>query len=239
MLNNNNFYVPQLIEQKHVFPNIFDQTLTNWLRLLCIKDSRFPFNSVFTLYYDTPALNSYRETLDREFVRTKVRLRWYMDANTIDELETVPCYIEVKQKHGEARLKKRAKILLKGHQLTGNPFADPVILNLGSQILQFITNSNVLLVPVLLLQYQRHRFFDPITRSRISLDTHIQSVSTNPTYISTKDPITLKNGVLEIKGRFNDLPYSLQPLKTFLTSRGFSKYGRCCELLLSQHRRFL
>src|SRR5512143_3813034 len=64
-------------ESKFVATPVREEFVLAWLRHVCLPDPAHPDATVSTLYYDTPALDSYREKREGEFVKTKCRLRWY------------------------------------------------------------------------------------------------------------------------------------------------------------------
>ena len=47
---------------------------------LCQPDPVYPAATVFTIYYDTPDLTLLSEKLNSDYLKTKVRLRWYLHA---------------------------------------------------------------------------------------------------------------------------------------------------------------
>ena len=71
------------------------------LESYCTPDDWYAAGVVNSVYFDTPGFSSYRETLNGDNVKTKVRLRWY---GTRDKLPgEVPVFIEVKGRFGSAR----------------------------------------------------------------------------------------------------------------------------------------
>ena len=66
--------------------------------------------------------------------------------------------------------------------------------------------------PMMLLRYRRDRFIEPITRSRVSLDSEISGEAVNPRFVSAPDLSPLATSVLEVKGDSDELPVALRPL---------------------------
>ena len=80
-----------------------------WLRHVCLPDPVYPEAIVYSLYYDTPALDSYHEKVDGDFIKTKCRLRWYdPDLSADPALRTA--YLEIKHKIGQGRRKTRVRV---------------------------------------------------------------------------------------------------------------------------------
>ena len=50
-----------------------------WLQSVCRSDPAFPAGVVCTIYYDTLALHHLREKVNSDYLKTKLRLRWYED----------------------------------------------------------------------------------------------------------------------------------------------------------------
>jgi hypothetical protein len=80
-------------------------------------------------------------------------------------------------------------------------------------------------IPLMLLRYRRDRFLEPISRSRISLDTDIVAVAVNRRALSAIDHSPLGTAVLEVKGSGDRLPPALQPMLALgFRKRAFSKF---------------
>ena len=48
-----------------------------WLSSICRPDPLFPRGVVNSIYFDTPELHHLREKINSDYLKTKVRLRWY------------------------------------------------------------------------------------------------------------------------------------------------------------------
>ena len=66
-------------EIKLVLPNRAARSLVRWLRSRCWPDPLYPAATVSSIYYDTPDWRLLREKVNSDFLKTKVRLRWYSD----------------------------------------------------------------------------------------------------------------------------------------------------------------
>jgi hypothetical protein len=234
-----NLSLPEVVEKKYQFAGSQESTLLAWLEGCLSPDPLYPFGLISSLYYDTPDLKLYGETRNNHYARTKVRLRWYGCLEGKASEDKVCCYLEVKQKFGSTRRKGRIPVEVSVRQLSLNPFLDPTLLSLGNRAREFTPLPAHSLVPMLLIQYERRRFVDPLAGCRASLDTKIRCVRTNPTFVPGLPSVELTPGVLEVKGQNADLLASLEPISSLLTDRGFSKYVQCLRRLMHPVERFL
>ena len=49
------------------------------LEALCRRDPQYPAALVWTIYYDTSAMMSLGEKLNSDYLKRKIRVRWYSD----------------------------------------------------------------------------------------------------------------------------------------------------------------
>jgi len=88
------------------------------------------------------------------------------------------------------------------------------------------------LMPALLLRYSRHRFVEPISGTRVSLDMDITAVRGRRGLFGAGAGAVLPAAVLEIKGQADDLPRALRPVAHLGTRKAsFSKYGMAARAL--------
>ena len=66
-------------ELKFTFPDARAHVVRRWLESTCRRDPEFPAAIVWTVYYDTPALVSLGEKINSDFLKRKMRVRWYTD----------------------------------------------------------------------------------------------------------------------------------------------------------------
>ena len=84
--------------------------------------------------------------------------------------------------------------------------------------------------PVLTVQYDRYRFIDRASGTRVSLDLAISCPATSRRVTVAPNPRPLDVSVLEVKGPTSTLPVSLQPLTGLGARRAsFSKYFACYQ----------
>ena len=220
------------IEQKYIFMEQHREGILEWLLHSSIPDSQFHYGSVSSIYYDTPSLDFYDEKRNSDYLKSKVRLRWYSDGPGSISDSQMKCYLELKTKTGILRQKNRIELFLPSKILNGDPLSEEEIEKIPLRIHELSYAPPGFLVPTILIQYFRHRFFDPETGSRISLDGNIHCPQANSQYIHGFPPVHLDVGVLEIKGTHRHLPRSLNGISPYITRDAFSKYARCCEHLM-------
>jgi hypothetical protein len=222
------------VEQKYVFAGMYADLLHSWLTSHCDLDPEFPLGTISSLYYDTPTLQLYEEKRNSDYLKTKVRLRWYdaYDESWTDRTpDEVPCFLEIKAKVGSLRTKGRVPVTMP-RQLLDDPFLQDPIVELPRRSGIEAPELPSALMPMLLIQYERARFVDPVTGGRIALDTRIRAIAAHPHYVPARFPIGLPVGVLEVKGAERDFPESLGPLSGYVTKIAFSKYATCWEQIL-------
>jgi len=196
-------------ELKFTMPAARAQLARRRLEALCRRDPEFPAAIVWTIYYDTPALVSLGEKVNSDYLKRKIRVRWYSD---IEGRVTGPAFVEAKLRVGNLRSKARARLPYPADQVSGWDLQDarlqplPLLLRdqgvLGQDAWQ----------PLMLLRYRRDRFIEPLTQSRVSLDAEIAAVRVNPRFVSVTDRSPLATAVLEVKGGADELPAVLRPI---------------------------
>lgn len=188
---------------------------------LCRPDPQFPAAVVSTIYYDTPDLALLSEKINSDYLKTKVRLRWYSPARG-----SAGAFLEVKSRVGALRHKVRVQTPLSAATVADLSLDDPALLHVLDLARPLGMALPPRLLPALLLRYERFRFVEPVSRSRISVDTNIEAVRGNPRLVGNAFHQRLPLGVVEIKGSGDDLPRALRPLLHLGARRAaFSKYG--------------
>ena len=220
------------IEQKYIFLTHHQKGLLEWLRFSFNSDSEFPTGPVSTIYYDTPQMDLYYEKRNSNYLKSKIRLRWYENLSQLPRNSHISCYLELKKKVGVFRSKIRQNLSFPARLLADDPFSKEEILDLPTTFHELSGLTTNFLVPVVLINYRRFRFFDPATGSRIALDTSIKCPTINSKILTGLPPVHLDVGVLEIKGQERHLLPSLSQISPYLTREAFSKYARCCEQLM-------
>jgi hypothetical protein len=220
------------IEQKFLFDATRRSLLLDWLEFHMLRDPQFYFSPVVSIYYDTPSLSFYGEVCNGDYLKTKVRLRHYQKEIPAGQTN-VRCFSEIKRKFGAHRHKRREPLTIAAHCLQGDLFSDPTIRGVPDGMPECRLLARGILSPVLVVEYERFRFVEPQSGARISLDAKICCSSANSVCFRGTAPVFLQTGVLEVKGASDSLPGCLRPMQRFLYKQSFSKYARCCELLLN------
>lgn len=221
--------LPDVVEQKYTFAIHALTQLQDWAAYAFDPDARHPEGIINSLYYDTPDLLMYHQKRSSEYLKCKVRLRWY---STVPMNERVRCYLEVKRKIGSSRYKQRSTIAVPPTSLNDGLFRCGVIAAAADQAQHNGYPEHRVLLPVAHIQYKRRRYTDPETGARIAIDWDISCLGTNANVIPAEPPVWLPRGVLEVKAPLRYLPRSLDPVAFLLHKTAFSKYAQCLEHLM-------
>lgn len=193
-----------------------------WLERICRRDSKFPEAIVWTIYYDTPALVSLGEKINSDYLKRKIRVRWYSD---LSGRATGPAFVEAKLRVGNRRSKVRERLPYPAEELARWDLQDARLRAFPMLLNQHGILANDAWQPVMLIRYRRDRFTEPLSRSRISLDSDIAAAAVNRTFMSVIDDTPIGVAVLEAKGASDALPLALRPLLQLgLHKRSFSKF---------------
>ena len=206
-----------------------------WLRHVCLPDPAHAEARVFTLYYDTPALDSWREKTGGDFIKTKCRLRWY-DPELSRDPALRTAFLEVKRKIGQGRRKTRERVEVPRALLDGAGLDHPLFMEILARHAPSLGEwLPVGLQPAAVVEYRRRRFICPFTLSRVCLDSEIGLGRVNGRLLPRLGPVQAGAIVLEIKdGGRAAVPW-LAPLQAAgLRQRSFSKYGTCISRLLKE-----
>jgi hypothetical protein len=208
-------------ELKFTFPAGRAHLARRRLDSLCRRDPEFPAAIVWTIYYDTPALVSLGEKINSDYLKRKIRVRWY---STLDGRVSGPAFVEAKLRLGNRRSKARAHLPVAAEEIARWDLQDPRLLAFPLLLRQHGILDQASWQPMMLIRYRRDRFVEPVTRSRVSLDTEIAAVAINARFASRINPSPLAEAVLEVKGAGEELPATLRSLLALgIRKRSFSK----------------
>jgi len=216
-------------ELKYVLPAGRVPFVARWLAATCRPDPRFGANDVFTVYYDTLDQQSIHEKIDSDYVKTKVRVRWYAPAGDAPRGDA---FVEVKRRIGDRREKVRVVLPGAAAALAGRPLLDPAWLVVPRELRREGVFLDTLFRPVLALTYRRTRLVEAASGARVSCDTAIRATTAHPSLFVAGTPEPLPVGVIEVKGPSDELPMPLRTMTRFgarLTA--FSKYAAVWEQL--------
>ena len=222
---------PHVIEQKYLFTPHLLQGISDWLEHTCFEDPAYPRNLVQTIFFDTAELDAYWAKINGDFERSKYRLRWYGGESDADS--GMKCFFETKRKIGSVRTKDRCERTIPRTLLSDDPLSSPDTRRKLMEELDDLIVEHGKMQPVVLITYNRSRYVDFASGSRIAVDTDISCVSVNDALLPGNAPTSVGTGVLEVKGHMREMPESLFPIVSMLESAAFSKYVRCVESVLS------
>ncbi len=208
-------------ELKFVLPSARANIARSWLDRVCRRDDEYPAAVVWTLYYDTPQLASLREKINSDYLKRKIRVRWYSD---LAGVVSGPAFVEAKSRIGNRRLKARAVLASPAAEIAQWNLQDRRLLAFPLLLEQHGISARELWQPLMLIRYRRDRFVDRSSGSRVSLDSDIASVAVNPRFVGAAAPLPLPAAVMEIKGSADELPPALRGLLQLgVRQRSFSK----------------
>ena len=219
-------------ELKFSFPNVRAPALREFLRRYCLKDPLYPDGIVSSIYFDTKDFRMLGEKLSSDYLKLKVRLRWYSDHKTGAPGDHY--FLEIKRKIGSSREKLRERIETR-------PF-DPVDNFLRTEqyafVNQLLISRGVVLgqpiFPILQIDYRRARFIDIISNARLSVDSDIGVQRINRQMLPTARSAELKTSVFEHKSIRGEISDRLQQAIVVANSKknAFSKYSECCRKVM-------
>lgn len=197
-----------------------------WLRNVCNPDPKFPSGIVSSIYYDTMDWDFASEKLNSDYLKTKVRLRWYSE--TENRSGAAAAYAEVKYRIGCRRSKLRFEIPLSSDWLADAPLEDAEFSKLPGILKSHGVAFEKAIFPMLVVQYRRNRFIEPLTGARVCLDYDISSPRVNRRFLPWCNPLKLDAAVFELKSRDREMPARLHGLVDLgCRKASFSKYFAC------------
>lgn len=204
-------------EQKWLYPVHLAPAVQAFLGGVLRPDPAFPIGAVSSVYFDTPGLDSLAEKQASDYLKTKIRVRWYDGGGT--------AFWEIKRRIGSRREKLRGDLGLPATTAAGLDLDDPrwlaVPAELRRQGLPLVPD----LRPSIEVRYRRRRFVDPATGARVALDDGIRRGRT-AARLGGPGVGELPWAVVEVKHPRADLGGPLFALAALGGRRvSFSKYG--------------
>jgi hypothetical protein len=199
----------------------------------CRPDPEYACGVISSLYFDTPRLAHYREKAHGDYLKSKVRLRWY-DAPRPAPGRSLPVFLELKAKVGSRRRKWRHALTLDGAMV-----ADPTrhaaefrrLIQDAAQ--EWEASSEPDLMPALIVAYARQRYVCPASAARVCLDTDIRTTWFAAECLPGLPQGALDAAVLEIKhAQLESVPWLEAMYRFGLRQRSVSKYGLCIQQIL-------
>lgn len=229
----------ETIEQKYNFSMGMKDWLKEWLEYSCLPDPEHPVGVIQSIYFDTPDLKHYAEKVNSDYRKSKVRLRWYGNPESMAAGSVTKCFLEVKNKYGAIRRKDRIEVRLPSEYLRDRTYDRPEIKALANDALGAGYIPEGLLLPMADIRYRRLRYVEPKTGARIALDYEIGCPRVNTSILPALTPVFLDKGVLEIKSPHRHLLAAFEPVGALLVKRAFSKYYECLGRLLEPRGRLI
>lgn len=189
---------------------------------LCRPDVVHRPARVVTVYCDTPDLKGLDEKINSDYLKTKVRIRWYA---SLDGAVMNAAFAECKYRVGSTRRKLRASLAIPAARIAGWPLesgewgaAFGALRAVGVDVPRDVA-------PVLRLWYVRERFRDVFGGGRVTLDTRLTVDAVSHSRLGAGLTGTFPGGVVEHKSTSSDLPAHLEPIIRMGAREGsFSKY---------------
>lgn len=215
-------------EVKYVFSNHRVTPVLRWLQHVCQLDPEFSHNIVASIYYDTKDWRFLHEKINSDYLKTKLRVRWYRDP--AEHSGPGAAFIELKSKVGAPRTKFRMKVPYSAQWFAELPLENQQLL----EIPQLLKSQGIFLehqvFPAFIVQYERYRFIEDISGARVCVDCNISAPKVNSYMLPESNPLPLQTAVLEIKGHLECLPNVLSQLTAFgCRKSSFSKYLACYQ----------
>ncbi len=193
--------------------------LLEWLRNHCEPERPHGEGPVNSVYFDTPDWRHLREKVNSDYLKSKLRVRWY------DPSASGTGFVEVKRKIGAARTKQRRAYPVTPPELASRRLDDPAWHSVPSFAAELGLTPAGPMYPALTISYHRRRFIEPTLGLRLNLDCEIRVSAVNPEMMPTAQPALLPVAVFEAKGEIDRLPPSLYPVIQFgARRRAYSKY---------------
>ena len=210
-------------ETKYTLENARAPLVAAWLDARCHADPQYPSATVHSVYYDTRDFRSVREKQNSDYLKSKVRLRWYADA---DGKCVGNAFLEVKLRIGSRRQKHRVETEWPGAWVADQPLTSRDLLELANTLHTSGVHPGIRIEPALEVVYERRRYIEPATGDRLSLDSEIRVPRTNPNLLPPANPAPLRTAVFESKSLDGELAAGLRPLVDLgLRKSSFSKYA--------------
>ena len=223
---------PLVRERKFVSDRADPAAAAALLRAWAAPDPDFPEGELESVYFDTPALDAWRQKANGDATKRKVRLRWYRGPATASGLR--PAWLEVKDRIGSARDKARHRAECDAAWLDSAPLSDPgwpALLARLSAEAGFPVGDG--LFPTVAIRYRRARFVCPATGSRLSVDHAIACPRANDALLPFAGPLGCPCTVVEAKSATVwDWPFGADLSRMGFRMESFSKYGYFLERIL-------
>lgn len=223
------------LEHKFAFAHPYTGMIQAYLDGRFARDPEFNQAIISSLYFDRLRGELLAEKVNSDYLKSKFRLRTYlnMDGSPLGG-ESVNCFAEAKRKEGTIRHKERVRIAI-GREDWEHPHTSARVQEIADEV--FFPLAGAQMRPVIRVQYRRCRWVHAPLGIRISLDSQIEARDGNPQIFPLNATQRLRSSVLEVKAddwnsmeRFLGM---LEPVRRHLQRTAFSKYLRCCRVMMT------
>lgn len=225
-------------ELKFTFALAQAKFIAGWLEKKCKPDPLHSSGVVTSVYYDSYDLSSYYQKRGSDYLKQKVRLRWYRNLET--GVLSDKAFWEIKMREGTRRKKIREPSRLTPSELdriciTDTRLQDEMLLQQNHIKNGAMSN----LFPVIMIRYTRNRYVDPVTGARMSVDCNIHAHQCHPnlTTEALGERLPMPVAIFEYKGVLDYLPPHLAELNVMGGKKqAFSKYESLIKWVKSNNR---
>jgi hypothetical protein len=219
------------VEAKYTFRSGVADLLQPTLAASCMRDPAHAEDFVNSIYFDSIDRFHLAEKVNSDYLKTKLRFRWYGSEHDIESGQPLIGYLEVKSKQGAQRRKERIQVEVDRESVIAGHEDFATLSKLLNCARDCGYNFPRPVFPMIAIRYKRSRYIDLLTGARIALDRGIGYSAVNSRFFMSTGPRTLTLGVLEIKSNDGEIPRSLIATRKFLNRRdSFSKYEECWQL---------
>ncbi len=213
-------------ETKYVLHNNRADILRRWLAQKCLPDPDYHEGKISSIYFDTKDFRMLGEKLSSDYLKTKVRLRWYSNIDSGEPFSAT--FLEIKNKIGSARVKIRDRLDIDSKWVLSCQLHNPKYLVINRRVAELGAIFRQTLYPAFQINYCRSRFVEPLTGARLAVDGNIHVTRINRQMVNRENFAPLPEAVFELKSKYGTLPDWLHQVNALGCRKGsFSKYSAC------------
>ncbi len=213
-------------ETKYVLHNNRADILRRWLAKKCLPDPEYHEGKISSIYFDTKDFRMLGEKLSSDYLKTKVRLRWYSGIDSGEPFSAT--FLEIKNKIGSARVKIRDRLDIDSEWVLSRPLHNHEYLVINRKVAEQGVIFKGTLYPAFQINYCRSRFVEPLTGARLAVDSNIHVTRINRQMVNRENFAPLPDAVFELKSQSGILPDWLHQVNALGCRKGsFSKYSAC------------
>jgi len=213
-------------EIKYVAPATGAAALEALLATCCDPDPEYPDNVIYTVYFDSRGMQALAEKQNGDYIKQKVRLRWYGDSpdGRVGEGQ-VPAWLETKSREGASGWKTRISLRLPSGAVHPGSFSTGAI---AGAVAGHVPQT---LSPAVWLRYRRRRLVFADGVHRVSIDEDIAGLWLREDMPCLPHTAALPFTIVEVKGPERDIPHLHGLIGRFARKSAFSKYEMCVRYL--------